>query len=367
MNYESLHYGDINLIPTHIPHDVIKHSCSEDRYDCFDYALDTDGLGDSALFLISFQDQSLGFVSLYRIDWIDMTCQFYGRIFEPSNYSEYIKSILAIFQYAFEKLNMRKVSLEYRSDNYFFEDVCKHLRLIYEGKLREKLNCQKYLKDVNIFSLLRTEYIANKPYYGKMFAWNSDFDVLDTQNIDISSFYNRKLFSNSIINPRGAYINDWLKEFVLNNEIRDNKELSYKHIKFSVSIFDDDAIYDCVSCEQQGIVVTPGRYTDLLVVATAQFGHKNTFVQMKYADGSCSESRFSISDWCEKIPNDEYIIYKALACRQFTREYSLIKCSAQVYLQRIRIDSRRVLNEIVLPNDHDIFVFAMGLCSVKTY
>ena len=288
----------------------------------------------------------------------------YGKINGKRYYGDFIKALLALLKYAFSEMRLKKLNLVYRQDNYFFDDVCKHLNFIREGLLRGQMNCQGKLVDVNTYGMLDYEYQRYETsVYKRMFAWDYSFDPLNVVQLDLTDHFNRRLFTNSLDNPNHAWINDWLGEYVMNRTIPEDYCLTYKNVKFPVSIFDQDVEYDCFLCGQQEISVPKGRYTDLLLVTTAQFGNRQTYITAVYEDGTDENCEFSVGDWCEKIVRNEHIIHYAAACRNLGWKSYMIKCDAFVYLQRVHINPDKILNKLIFPTkNQEIFIFAGNLC-----
>lgn len=165
------------------------------------------------------------------------------------------------------------------------------------------------------------------------------------------------------------YYSDFIKAFLalLRHAFTERKIeklcLVYKGIKFPVQIFDPSSGFDCLLCGKQEISVPEGRYTDLLLVATAQFGDRQAYITAVYEDGTSEECRFDVGDWCNKIVRDEHIIHYAAACRNLGWKSNMVKCDAFVYLQRVRINSYKGLKKLIFPmEDSEIFIFAGALC-----
>lgn len=181
--------------------------------------------------------------------------------------------------------------------------------------------------------------------------------------LDLTGYFNRRLFTNSLNNPNHARINDWLEEYVMNRAVLEEHCLTYQDIKFPVRIFDPSSGFGCFLCGKQEISVPEGRYTDFLLVATAQFGDRQAYIIAVYEDGTREECRFRIGDWCNRIPSDEHIIHHAATCRELGRGSNMVRCGANLYLQRLHINSDKQLRELVFPMENDeIFVFAGALC-----
>jgi hypothetical protein len=337
---------------------------TEIQYDYFDSIISRNDNCSSRIYLIKKQTEIVGYVAVYCMDFLNRTACIYGKVRSTRDYGDLIKALLALLEYAFVDLRLKKLNVIYRQDNYFFDDVCKHLGFVREGLLRGQLACNEKHADINIYGLLDYEYLrfANGAYK-RMFAWDYNYTPNQVAMLDLTSHFNRRLFTNSLDNPNHALMNDWYREYVMNYSIRDDHCLAYKNIKFPVNIFDFEREFDCFSCESQKIDVPIGNYTDLLLVTTAQFGNKQTHITAIYADGTSEEYEFCVGDWCEKNVRNEYVIHYAAACRELSLNVSIIKCNALIYLQRIRINSCKQLKSLIFPmSNNEIFIFAGALC-----
>lgn len=363
MKNNILQYADITLESIE-PNQIIEFDAGDTviQSDYYDGAISG---GDRLveIFRIKNQTESIGYASLYHLDFVNRTANIYGRISRNQYYGDFIKALLALLEYAFANLHLKKLNFVYRQDNYFFDDVCKHLNFVREGLLRGQLGSNEKSVDVNVYGMLDYEYQRlSTSAYKRMFAWDYSFDPTDIMYLDLSNQFNRRLFTNSIDNPNHAWINDWLGEYVMNRSIPEDKCLSYRNVKFEVSIFDLESEFDCFSCSNQEVIVPDGNYSDLLLVTTAQFGCKQTFITAEYTDGSVEECVFTVGDWCDKIVRNEHIIHYVAACKNLGRKSNMIKCDAFIYLQRVRMNPNKMLKKLIFPNNHDIFIFAGALC-----
>lgn len=361
-----LKYADITLRKV-VPNEAIKldrNSDTEIKFDYYDSSV-TNSCNDSLLiYSIYYQENCVGMISLYQIDNVNRIANIYGYVYNKRHYFELIKALLLFLKYSFTELSMNKLYFLYREDNHFFDEVCSTLGFVREGLLRGQLTCGKTSIDVNLLGMLDYEYRRlSKSEYKRMFSWDYSFDPHDVEQLNFTYHFNRRLFTNSIDNPNHAWINDWLGEYVLNQEIPDDRCLHYKGIRFQVNIFNYDYDFDCFSCNNQKINVACANYSDLLLITTAQFGYKQEFIIAEYEDETREECEFTISDWCDKTIRDEHVIYSAAACRCLGPGANMIKCHAFVYLQRVKLDSSKILRRIIFPDNHDIFIFAGALCT----
>ena len=161
--------------------------------------------------------------------------------------------------------------------------------------------------------------------YSRMFTWDGSYIPKECIHVNIDALLNCRSFTNSLDNPNHALMNDGLYEFALNKSIGNDNCLIYKDISFPVKIFDTESKYDSLICCGQLIDVPTGCYRDILLISTAQFGYKEAYVSLTYADGETEKIEFTVSDWCERVLRDEYIIHYAYGCRQLGWGGNVIK------------------------------------------
>ena len=84
--------------------------------------------------------------------------------------------------------------------------------------------------------------------------------------------------------------------------------------------------YDILKCRGQIVTVAEYIYKDLLTAATAQFGYQESDLDLLYSEESTETVKFNISDWCENISRDEYIIHYAHGCIILGSNANIKKC-----------------------------------------
>lgn len=339
---------------------VIQDNDTEVKYDWFDnYAQNSKK---SEIYNIINQHNIIGYIALYDIDSINKSICVYSKISAKNHYGDLLKSMLSVMDYVFEEIGYNKIIFIYREDNYFFEDMCRFLYFIKEGVIRNQLLDNGKHININVYGMLAYEYVQHKRReFKKIFTWDNNYSASDYVVLDIADKFNCRSFTNSLDNPNNALMNDWLYEFALNRAVNENDWLEYKEIKFPVKIFDMDSQYDSLICQGQVIDVPENKYKDILFIATAQFGYKDTYIELIYSDESSKKVRFTISDWCERVLRDEYIIHYAYGCRQMGWKSNIIKCDSYLYLKKLSIESNKLLKAIKLPVNPDIIIYSIAL------
>lgn len=354
-------YNDIGLNKTEYS-SVTEHNTADTdiKYDWFDYYMSN---GKSVeVYAIEKQNIAVGYVALYDHDGILGSVCLYGKVFEKQYFGDLLKSILSVMEYAYTSLKVSKIYFVYREDNYFFDDLCRFLRFIKEGILRNHLLTSNEYFNLNVYGLLLSEYQGYKvSEYKRMFTWNNNYTPKEYINVDIHDKFNCRSFTNVLNNPNHALMNDGLNEFALNKAVSKDDCLTYKDIRFPIKIFDMKSRYDSLICQGQVIDIPEDRYEDILFVATAQFGYKETYIAIEYSDGEVENVEFTLSDWCERVLRDEYVIHYAYGCRRLSWGTNVIKCDSFLFLKRIAVRSDKAITQIKLPVNQDILVYSMAL------
>lgn len=332
-------------------------------FDFFDTIVESHLLKENSLqlFAIRYKQSFIGYVALYNIDKYNKSADIYGVISAKRYFGHLIKAFLSLMEYSFNKLELEKLNFIYREDNYFFDDVCRFLEFIKEGIIRNRLLSNGKQINLNIFGLTAKEYnLFNRKHYKSMFTWDYNYSPENVIFPDISEHMDCRCFTNSLDNPNRALLNDNFMEFCLNREEDIGTCLKYKNAIFPINIFDMRYKYDAFKCQGQTVTVAEENYEDLLTVATAQFGYQESYIDLLYSDGTTETVRFNISDWCENILRDEYIIHYARGCRSLGNNANIIKCDCFIYLKRTPLCKEKKLRAVKFPDNKNIVVFAVG-------
>lgn len=354
-------YKDIVLEKSN--YDNVKHiNCNdtEIKYDWFDcYAQE----GEVAeIFKIMKNGSPVGYIAMYNIDDINRNISIYGKVAAKQYFGDFLKAVLSVMDYIFTGINFNRINFIYREDNYFFDDVCRFLYFVKEGMLRSCICGDDRYVNLNVYGILAYEYqqyFNNE--YKRMFTWDYEYDPKDYIYINIEDKFNCRSFTNSLDNPNCALMNDSLHEFALNKYINPDNCLEYKDIKFPVKIFDMNSKYDSLICQGQVIDVPEDSYNDILFVATAQFGYKETYLSVEYSDGKVETVIFTLSDWCERVLRDEHIIHHAYGCRRLEWKSNIIKCDSFLFFKRVKLQNDTNIIRIKLPINEDILVYSIVL------
>lgn len=81
----------------------------------------------------------------------------------------------------------------------------------------------------------------------------------------------------------------------------------------------------------------------------------------EYSDGEVENVEFTLSDWCERVLRDEYIIHCAYGCRRLGWGANVLKCDSFLFLKRITVCSNKSITRIRLPVNQDMLVYSMAL------
>lgn len=354
-------YRDITLEKSN--YDNVKDiDCNdiEIKYDWFDcYSQESEV---TEIFSIIKNESPVGYIAMYNKDDINRNISIYGKVAAKQFLGDFLKAILSVMDYIFTRLYFNRVNFIYREDNYCFDDVCRFLYFVKEGVLRNCICGDDRFVNLNIYGILAYEYrqyLNNE--YKRMFTWDYEYEPKDYIHINIDDELNCRSFTNSLDNPNSALMNDSLYEFALNKSINPNNYLEYKKVRFPVKIFDISSKYDSLICKGQVIDVPIDRYKEILFIATAQFGYKETYFTVEYSDDEVEIVPLALSDWCECVLRDEYIIHHAYGCRRLDEKENMIKCDSYLFLKRIEFRTNKAIKKIEFPKNQDILIYSIIL------
>lgn len=123
-------------------------------------AVCADRTNSAAIFIIMVDDLPIGFVQLSNIDWISRNAYFGIAICDTSIKSKGYgkRTSKLVLDYAFNELNIHKISLEISSFNTNVLELYEALGFKKEGIMREHYYWENEYHDVHLYGLLKKEY-----------------------------------------------------------------------------------------------------------------------------------------------------------------------------------------------------------------
>ena len=108
-------------------------------------------------------NQPIGFIQLSAINWISRNCMFGIAITEPTFHGKgYAKEAMnLLFDYAFTKLNLLKISLEVIANNLNAIKLYENYGFELEGNLKQHYFWNDTFQDVLIYSLFKENFNSN--------------------------------------------------------------------------------------------------------------------------------------------------------------------------------------------------------------
>ena len=102
----------------------------------------------------------IGFIYLHQIDWISRRCQFGISIGEKEFQGKGMAtdSMVLLFTYAFECLNLKKICLEVAAFNETDISLYKRFGFVEEGVLKEHLYLENRYHDVSVMRIFDKEF-----------------------------------------------------------------------------------------------------------------------------------------------------------------------------------------------------------------
>lgn len=108
-----------------------------------------------------FQHHLIGFIYLTEIDWISRVAWFGIMIGEKDYQGQGMgkEAMKLLFDYAFNRLNLRKVSLEVATFNHIAINLYKSMGFKEEGRLKRQLFMNNEYFDISIMSLFKEQFV----------------------------------------------------------------------------------------------------------------------------------------------------------------------------------------------------------------
>jgi len=112
---------------------------------------------------------------------------------------------------------------------------------------------------------------------------------------------------------------------------------------------------NAVAADGQVIEVAPKKYSALLLLSAATDGTKTASIGLVYGEVK-ARAQLKVSDWCADapLPGEQQV-------EEFDRvgKYEAAKC--KLFVQTVKLDTSRELTAIVLPENHNVKIFAASL------
>ena len=119
-----------------------------------------------------------------------------------------------------------------------------------------------------------------------------------------------------------------------------------------------------ISCEENAVLVPAGNYKAILMLASATNvpeGSMEDALTLVYKDGTKSAVNFKLTDWCVEPKEGEKKAYSFTYRMSTGTEGGHHEIACYLFLQTVKIDAKKELASIKLPEQKDIHVFAITL------
>jgi len=119
-----------------------------------------------------------------------------------------------------------------------------------------------------------------------------------------------------------------------------------------------------ISCEGQAIKVLAGNYSAILILGSATNvpdGAMEDALVLTYKDGTKSEVEFTLTDWCVEPRAKEKVAYSFKYRMSSGVEGGHHEITNYLFVQTVKIDAKKELVSIKLPEQKDIHIFAITL------
>ena len=273
----------------------------------------------------------------------------------------------------FIKDKYRKYELDYFIDN--FEQIGRRWRDLgllickYIATNNKHFNIEKMAQ--NIVGIAHKEEVLFDELYGylngsikietpvfKEYDWT--LDKGEIIQLDISNIMNNRAFAQKIDNNEKANFNDSDEFMVLQSKLADHS-IRCNDVMLEVKIDDFTSLYDNFGCDEQIFKVDPAQYSAIYLVSTAQYVNQKSNIVVEYSDGTTANLPFCVTDWRTDRVFGEQIAYEAISCKIVNEEKNIVQGNAYLYLQGVRLDSKKYLSSFTLPYHPNIHIFALAL------
>ena len=119
-----------------------------------------------------------------------------------------------------------------------------------------------------------------------------------------------------------------------------------------------------IACEGEAVQVPAGSYKAILMLASATNvpeGSMEDALTLVYKDGTKSAVNFKLTDWCVEPKEGEKKAYSFTYRMSTGTEGGHHEIPCYLFLQTVKIDGKKELASIRLPEQKDIHIFAITL------
>ena len=188
---------------------------------------------------------------------------------------------------------------------------------------------------------------------------NKDFKA-EFAYVDLSGVMNSKAFGNSLLEESNANF-DGVRSFFLTENTPTSEIWELNGVKFKIADL-RNAQYDNLLCEKQVVRVEEGSYSNLTVLASAEFGSYSETMIIEYEDGDKQEVLLEISDWFDMPNFGEKIAWTGNASiRSNINDEPYLANSVNLYTQSHNLKKGKSIKAIQLPECPNVHVFAISL------
>lgn len=120
--------------------------------------------------------------------------------------------------------------------------------------------------------------------------------------------------------------------------------------------------YDNIACNGQKIAVPNGRYSKIVLIGAAEFGHSSDILKIVLSDFSEFEREFNFTDYICKPYFDEKIVWKGDGIHKLEDGFEWMNEDLYLFEQEISI-SDIIISEIILPINPSIHIFGIILAA----
>ena len=121
--------------------------------------------------------------------------------------------------------------------------------------------------------------------------------------------------------------------------------------------------FNNLACSGQRIAVPPGRYKTLTIVGASENGSNRGPLALAYREGP-AEAELALTDWCQPPKYGERVAFEADSRYTYSSEFRRVIrqiINVRLFLQTVRLDEGKTLEELTLPYNRRMHIFSMTL------
>ncbi len=219
----------------------------------------------------------------------------------------------------------------------------------------------------DIFNLM-TSIVMNSISSDNQITNDMDKNILQSEDIDnsndytyldLTKYFNNNGFGSILNNDTTADLNGaglfFVTEDIPTQEIWNIGDMSFKFPKKL------EGKNDNIACSEQLVEVPCVKGTNLMILATADFGSFNEIITIRYKDGSNEQIAISCTELIFEPIYGECVAWEGRACERNGNTVNIYNSRVKIFAKNYRLKKSGIIIGIELPYLPNIHIFSMTL------